>query len=314
MKWRSLTKWCFLALFLFAQPHAYADVDVGYEAANNVPGTCPDHKNETDVWGFAACNCTSYVAYRLRLNDVRRNGLLFTNTSWGVQWSDAWKWGDDAKLQTVGVRKDQYPAVGSIAYWSTAKIRGTGHVAYVQHLFTHPDDGRIVGIGIMEYNDVSFRYTYRWLGHGRGEYPSSFLHFEEKGRDADTTNVTCVSGLSASPPGSHAGSFCWKHNGSDAKCEHASSYSYFDYRSCQKYTVTQQTNPSASSYCSHVGTNPGYTVHLGNWFPEPIDPTVKGTDFATCDSAGSTSKGNSRVVSGRFPDKRRQFLLRTILE
>ena len=327
---RSLKIWSLFAMLSLLFSAAYADVDAGYEAANGVPGTCPSGSNTPDAFGgidsqnnqlqgFYACNCTSYVAYRLRLNDVKLHknqtgsDELFVNHNWGnttINWSDAWKWGDDAKLDTVGIHKDQYPAVGSVAYWDTDKIPGTGHVAYVQHLFTHPNDGRITGIGVMEYNwSPKFQYRYRRMGHGRGdEYPTSFLHFEEKGRDADDTNATCVTGLSVKPfEDTHDGSFCWVHNGDDADCESASEYYYFDYRTCERHNVSSEGNYSPSEYCDRVGSNPGYTAHIGNWFPESIAPSANGTDFASCPQGG-TGTGNSREVSGRLPKERKKFL------
>lgn len=331
----SLKKWCLLLLLMSVHSMAFADADAGYEAAKGVSGTCPTNANQSDIFGdnnpnnsqsngFAACNCTSYVAYRLRLNDVclerDNNGAcvngsngLFANY-WGssptVHWGYAYEWGDDAKLDTVGIHKDQYPAVGSVAYWDTDKIPGTGHVAYVQHLFTHPNDGRITGIGVMEYNwSPKFQYRYRRMGHGRGdEYPTSFLHFEEKGRDADDTNATCVTGLSVKPfEDTHDGSFCWVHNGDDADCESASEYYYFDYRTCERHNVSSEGNYSPSEYCDRVGSNPGYTAHIGNWFPESIAPSANGTDFASCPQGG-TGTGNSREVSGRLPKERKKFL------
>jgi surface antigen len=302
---------------------AHADVDAGYEAANG-NGQCPLNGNDHGPWGFALCNCTSYVAYRLRLNNVRlgdgSKDDLFSNT-WGnshFSFGDAGAWNDSAKLSAAGIHEDKYPAVGSVAHWNAVGSGPMrfGHVAYVQHIFTHPDDGRLTSFGIMEYNYNAFQYTYRRIGAGRGDGSSvTFLHFEAKGNDANipgsstATNVTCVAGLPSTsrPGGASNGSFCWKHNGSDAKCENASAYYYFDYRHCQKYTVSKE-------YCGAVSSsNPGYTAHLGNWFPEPIDSKAKGNDFATCDSAGSVSRGASREVSGRLPAKRMAFLRKTIL-
>ncbi len=309
-----------LTLFPFS---VYAEVDSGYETANNISGICPTNADmQPDAWGFAACNCTSYVAYRLNLNNVRidpndQNSELFDNT-WGsskIHFGYAFEWSGGAAK--AGVRKDQYPAVGSVAYWDTDKIAGTGHVAYVQHLFTTPVDGRLVGVGIMEYNwadcpapkcSPDRKYRYRKLYPGRGvdytkgsSWPSAFLHFEEKGRDATDTNVTCVSGFDERPNGANRGSFCWKHNGDNAKCENAFAYYYFDYQHCEKYTVS-------SSYCNAVGTNPGYTAKIGTGFPEPIDSTVKGTDFAVCGAPGSPAHGNSKWVSGRDQKRRAAFL------
>lgn len=285
----------FLVLLIFVQLTAYAEVDAGYEAANNVPGTCPDNYNETDAWGFASCNCTSYVAYRLRLNDVKRNSVLFSNTGWGVTWSDAWKWGDDTKLQMVGVRKDSYPAVGSVAYWDKSKIPDTGHVAYVQRLYTSESTGRIVKIDVVEYNWTSpHLYSSRSLSAGSSKYPTNFLHFEEKGRDANATNATCVTGLSVKPyENTSEGTFCWVHDGSDADCNDADEYYYFDYQNCNRYDVSREGSYTPNQYCSHVGSNRGYTAHIDDWFPEPIDPNHWGEGFAGCDRNGSGGYGGS---------------------
>ena len=285
-----------------------------------------------DSWGFFTCECTSYVAYRLRLNDVcleRDNNGACVNGSngffanyWGssptVRWGYAYEWGDDEKLDTVGVYKDQYPAVGSVAYWDTKKIPGTGHVAYVQHLFTNKVSGKLDAIGIMEYNwadcedcDPDHKYRYRKIYPGRGtgygkgsSWPTAFLHFEEKGRDADNTNVTCVTDLDKGtyrPNGAHDGTFCWKHSSNtNVSCESASNRYYFDYQTCTRYSV-------GSSYCDGVTDDlPGYTAKLTNDadFPRPIDPKAEKTDFAFCDGSTGSAQGNSNLISGRTPQER----------
>lgn len=316
MKVRSpLTKWGLPPFLALVATLVYAAVDQGYENAKRASGqsnpTCPTNHGLTDVWGFFTCECTSYVAYRLNLNDVRHNGVLFKN-SWtsGVTYSNAYNWNNAAA--TMGIREDQYPAVGSVAHWES--VAGTGHVAYVQHLFTNPADGRLDAIGVMEYNwanagqSPDHQYRYRKIGTGRGKgskWPDSFLHFEEKGRDADNTNVTCVAGLDKSaykPSGANAGTFCWKHaSNSNATCSGASAHYYFDYRTCTKHTVS-------SSYCSGVTSSlPGYTAKIGSGFPRPIDPTVEKTDFAFCDGSTSSAQGTSNLVSGRTPKERTIF-------
>lgn len=324
----SLTRWGLLLLLALVAPFVCAAVDSGYENAKNAAmgwtTQCTAHADDTGPWGgslngvpkggFAACNCTSYVAYRLRLNNVRHNGELFVNWGWGgtsVHWSHGGLWGDSTKLSAVSVRKDNYPAVGSVAQWDVSSTLTYGHVAYVQHIFTHPNDGRITSIGIMEYNwanPVDHQYRYRRIAHQRGNYPTNFLHFEEKGTDADNTNATCVTGLASSPPGANAGAFCWKHqSNTNATCESASSYHFYDYRTCTRYDVNSSTSPPASQYCQQVGNNPGYTIRIsGTSFPESIAPSANGTDFASC-PAGSTGTGNSREVSGRLPPHRAKF-------
>lgn len=284
----------FLALFVpFLAVHAA--VDNGYEVSNNIAGTCPVNKDvQPDAWGFAACNCTSYVAYRLNLNNVRLNGngVLFKN-DWtgGVHFGYAYHWNDAAA--DVGIREDSYPAIGAVAHWE--KAGGTGHVAYVQRLYTSETDGRLTRIDVVEYNWPADRkyhtnHDYESLSVGGPGYPERFLHFEAMGRDANipgsdtATNVTCVTGLSVKPSGAHDGVFCWKHDGNNAKCENASAYYYFDYQTCRKYEV-------GSSYCSSVGNNRGYTVHIGSGFPEPIDSAHRGHGFAACGAAGTAAYG-----------------------
>jgi surface antigen len=279
---------------------AYAEVDAGYEAAKG-GGSCPDEGTYTpphyDPWGFVRCNCTSYVAYRLRLNNVRidpnnQNSELFDNT-WGPNsfyFGYARDWNDGAV--TAGIRIDQYPAIGAVAHWEKVG-RGTGHVSYVQRLYTNENDGRLVSFDLVEYNwPADLKYHSRNVSVGESGQPERFLHFEAMGRDANipgsdtATNVTCVTGLSVKPSGAHDGAFCWKHSGSDADCGDASAYYYFDYQTCQKYTVS-------SSYCSSVGSNRGYIAHIGNGFPEPIDPAHRGNGFAACDAFGTVGYGGA---------------------
>jgi hypothetical protein len=293
MKKCSLKKWYLLGIFAFLlSTMVRADdinhLDEGYEAAKG-SGSCPTEGTYVpyhyDPWSFVKCNCTSYVAYRLRLNNVHDNNNVLFNNSWGnTVWGNGGTWNGTyngvSKLTASGVHEDQYPAVGSVG-----NDTKNGHVAYVQRLWTRVADGRLEYIDLVEYNWPSdFLYHSRHiLINGRG-YPTSFLHFEEKGNDANTTNATCVTGI-APPSGAHAGQFCWVHNGSDASCGSASAYYYYDYQSCQKYTVNSQ-------YCSGVGgSNRGYIIHIGDWFPEPIDPDHKGKGFATCDVAGGRAYG-----------------------
>ena len=313
MKKCSLKKWGLLLALTLSSTVAFAAVDQGYEDANGVPGTCPtNNTTSTDVFGgtdsqghaltgFAACNCTSYAAYRLRLNDVKLDNEIFVNNNWGnttLHFGNATNWNNSAV--TAGVREDNYPAIGSVAHWervtaTTADddITDFGHVAYVQRLWTSATDGHLESIDVMEYNwstppDHLYHYRHILIG-GRG-YPTSFLHFEEKGRDAAITNATCVTGI-APPSGVHAGTFCWVHSGSNAACNSASAYYYYDYRTCQKYAVNNQN-------CGSVGTNRGYTAHIGDWFPEPIDPAHWGDVWAACDVGGDGGYGGTpRPVS-----------------
>lgn len=275
----SLKKCGLFVVLLLSFSTAYAEVDAGYEAAKRPSGwynpTCPKDYDSSDSWGFFTCECTSYVAYRLNLN-----GVLFSD-SWGnTVWGGGGTWNDPAKLIASGVRQDQYPAVGSVA-----NDTRSGHEAYVQRLYTRNADGQLAFIDLAEYNyctPLCHTYDSRHISIGGSGYPTSFLHFEEFGRDAATTNATCVTGI-APPSGAHAGQFCWVHNGSNAACNNASAYYYYDYQTCQKYPVNRQN-------CASVGTNSGYIVHIGNWFPEPIDPAQR-DGFAMCDVGGQSAYG-----------------------
>ncbi len=317
MKSGSLKKYALFLFLILANSAAFAEVDAGYEGANEVPGTCPSHYNETDAWGFAGCNCTSYVAYRLRINNVRidpgnQDSELFDNT-WGsskIRFGYAFEWSSGAIK--AGIRKDQYPAVGSVAYWDEKSIPDTGHVAYVQHLFINKMSGKLDAIGIMEYNwadcercGPDHKYRYRKIYPGRGKWPTAFLHFEEKGRDKDDTNVTCVAGLDKSaykPSGAHDGTFCWKHkSNSDSSCDSAPNRYYFDYQTCVRH-------PVGSSYCDGITDDlPGYTAKIGSGFPEPIDPAVKKSDFAFCDGTTASAEGTSNLIAGRTAKERAKF-------
>lgn len=291
-------------LLMSVQPMVYADVDAGYEAAKG-SGQCPANAGVDGPWGFSLCNCTSYVAYRLRLNNVKRDNELFDNT-WGnnkIYFGNATNWNNGAIL--ADIREDQYPAVGAVAHWerttektSDDNVTDFGHVAYVQRVYTSEGTGRIVKIDVVEYNWIPpHLYSSRTLSAGSEKYPTSFLHFEEKGRDANATNATCVAGLSVKPyEDTSEGTFCWVHDGSDVDCNDADEYYYFDYQHCRRYDVSREGSYTPNQYCSHVGSNRGYIAHIDDWFPEPIDPNHWGEGFAGCDRNGSGGYGGSSNV------------------
>jgi surface antigen len=167
----------FLSTLVVFCESSEADVDSGYESSKRVSGTCPDGSvmNKTDAWNFAACNCTSYVAYRLNLNGVKD----FNNQYGGVlKWSDARYWDDSDRAGRANVLVDQYPAVGSVAHWNAyeGNALGAGHVAYVYKVNVH-GDGSLSSIEVAEYNWIgSGLYGIRTLTPGTSEYPGRFLH------------------------------------------------------------------------------------------------------------------------------------------
>ena len=90
-----------------------------------------------DPWGFALRNCTSFVAWRLRMT----NGMDdFENHLGGVHWGNAENW-DDAAAE-LGYLVDDVPAVGAVAQTDSGRV---GHVAWVMAV----GDGTVT---VEEYN------------------------------------------------------------------------------------------------------------------------------------------------------------------
>jgi len=76
-----------------------------------------------DPWGFALRNCTSFVAWRLRMT----NGLAgFENHFGGLHWGNADHW--DTTAAALGYLVDDVPAVGAVAQTDAGRV---GHVAWV---------------------------------------------------------------------------------------------------------------------------------------------------------------------------------------
>jgi surface antigen len=107
-----------------------------------VPRQCAKHiwlynGSYGDPWGFALRNCTSFVAWRLRVT----NGLAdFTNGFGGVTWGNADQW--DRAARSLGYLVDHVPAVGSVAQTDDGRV---GHVAWVSAV----GDGTVT---VEEYN------------------------------------------------------------------------------------------------------------------------------------------------------------------
>lgn len=235
------------------------ELDKGYELLKGVVGTCPDVINKTDARGFAACNCTSYVAYRLNLNRVN-----FSNWYGQVdKWSDAHFWDDTDRAGKAGIRVDLYPAVGSVAHWNAGSgASSSGHVAYVYKINVH-GNGDLSSIEVAEYNyKTKGAYGIRTLTPSTSEYPHNFLHFEEK-IDGEKPNATCVTNARNLPGG--YGPFCWIHSQYSAACEHAVKWYYFDQQANNFYTLSSLSCPESggkgSGYVTYIGDQPSqYTV------------------------------------------------------
>jgi surface antigen len=95
------------------------------------------HGSYGDPWGFALRNCTSFVAWRLRMTD----GLAdFDNYFGGVHWGNAQHW--DKAASELGYLVDDVPAVGAVAQTDDGS---KGHVAWVESV----GDGTVT---VEEYN------------------------------------------------------------------------------------------------------------------------------------------------------------------
>jgi surface antigen len=275
----------FLGLMFFSWG-VLADLDSGYEQAKKISGLCSDpgvKDQMPDAWRFAACNCTSYVAYRLNLNGVKD----FNNQYGGVpKWSDAHYWDDSDRAGRANVLVDQYPAVGSVAHWNAGEGGASiyGHVAYVYKINVH-GDGSLSSIEVAEYNKANDGlYGIRTLTPGTSGYPGRFLHFEEK-VNGDKPNATCVTNAQNLPGG--YGPFCWIHGQYSSVCEHATKWYYFDQANNKFYTLSasscppQATGGAGSGYTTYVSEDASrYTVESGLESPGAL-PITGGTNSGT---------------------------------
>ncbi|QQR77987.1 MAG: CHAP domain-containing protein [Candidatus Moraniibacteriota bacterium] len=219
-----------------------AELDSGYEQAKKVSGLCPSNHDQPDAWNFAVCNCTSYVAYRLNLS-----GVQFTNQYGGVaKWGNANLWDDSDRAGMVGIRIDQYPAVGSVAQWNSYEpgAGSVGHVAFVYKINVH-SDGSLASVEIAEYNGKGdWLYQTRTLIPGENKYPGRFLHFEDK-VGGDISRATCITKDARALPGDGYCPFCWVHGQYSALCEHATNWYYFDQKNGKFYTLSSSSCPTS---------------------------------------------------------------------
>lgn len=124
-----------------------------------------------DKWGFAQCNCTSYVAYRINLN-----GFRFHNQFRVDRWGHGKDW-DEAAL-AAGFTVNATPTKGGVAQWDVGEIAGDfGHVAYVEEVLKN-SDGSIKSIRISQYNITLNAYSEKKdLKPGDSGYPPRFIDF-----------------------------------------------------------------------------------------------------------------------------------------
>ena len=144
----------------------------------------------SDQWGFAQCNCTSYVASKV--NELwAKHGILdgfepFGNRYGGPRWSHAGKWPGVA--EGLGISVDDFPVEGDAAIWdcqggeSSCGSNGDyGHVAFVEKVNYTPGTIGVESIIVSEYNITAERFTRRTIRKGQsgsyyGKFPHRFIH------------------------------------------------------------------------------------------------------------------------------------------
>lgn len=151
-----------------------------YEADKGQPATCPDPGNQvmSDSWSFIACNCTSYVAWRLNehwkaivpssdirfWNQYRASDPRFKSD----RWSHASYWGYRAR--ELGITVDNTPKAGAVG-WKDSNAYGAaneGHVFFVEAVSGNQ-------VKISEYNaDGDYAYRETWISASN---VSGYIHF-----------------------------------------------------------------------------------------------------------------------------------------
>ncbi len=271
----------------------YPHWDTCPKTGNYLPGdrpVDPDPKVQGDeyyasAYGFAQCNCTDYVAYRLNWS-----GISFSNGYDGdgsvSSWSHAYLWDDAERAGKAKIRVDQYPAVNSVAHWDKNEIGGGyGHVAFVYKINVH-GDGRLSSIEVAEFNvEKPLSYGIRTLTPGTSEYPGRFLHFEDK-VSGDKPNATCVTNARNLPGG--FGPFCWIHGQYSALCEHGTKWYYFDQQNTKFYVLSSSSCPTqpsggmGSGYATVVGNDSSrFAVSGGSSLEPPGSSPVSGSDSSS---------------------------------
>lgn len=108
-----------------------------------------------DEWNYYACQCTSFVAWRIN----ERLDINFHNQYKGYNWGNANTWDEAAKA--TGVTINNKPAVGAVAQ---SNAGGFGHVAWVSAV-----DGGSVTVEEYNYETVE-AYGTRTVAKGEFNY------------------------------------------------------------------------------------------------------------------------------------------------
>ncbi len=185
-----------------------------------------------DIYGFAQCNCTSYVAYKLNaiLEQHSPTHPMFDNGFHNMgpfRWGNAYHWRDAIGVAVPGffsrypevlstnesaypwkMMKDgvTYDARMAVAWWDKDKDdpKSVGHVGWLESVAA---DGKTVTVS--EYNWPSasngnrpLRYGTRTLAPGQADYPSGFLYIvTDSFLECDLTGLCDVSASGKSGQG-----------------------------------------------------------------------------------------------------------------
>ena len=126
-----------------------------------------------DPWLFYNRECTSWVAWRLNHDNwglPYGKNYQFWNYYKGQHWGNANHWATAARA--AGIRVDNKPAVGSVAYWTSGSF---GHVAWVRYVNKS-------SVTIEEYNYLVYGgYSTRTFTTGASNYPAGFIHVHDLG-------------------------------------------------------------------------------------------------------------------------------------
>jgi surface antigen len=178
------------------------------------------HYQSLDFWvdqlGFAQCNCTSYVAYRL--NEVAPIG--FNNNYKESTWGNVGKW--DTAADQAHIPRSAQPFPGDVAYWDTesASAASNGHVAFVEKV-DYDENGKVIKTYISEYNGrKAYDYTARsftpsdmgWL-----DKPTGYIHFLSH----EYSQLICASHRNGKE-------LCWSVGYGDMNCQSGVAHFYND--------------------------------------------------------------------------------------
>jgi surface antigen len=225
--WKSVV--CVLFLLIGTPLWAAEDPRDTYDYRSSCPAN-PDWKEPNT--GFAACNCTSYVANKLNQRWSQSpkfvNGSYYTKIE-SERWGDARYWYKKAVCVGIGVTKasdnfpwelDRYNAVfsGDVAWWDKwdEKNGKWGHVAFVESATKGAGDRGVQCVTVSEYNYHQHDFSQREICKGDGQrFPDYFLHIDQDHAYCLQNPSLCPGFLSGDPKTCNIRSGGNKGGGSD---------------------------------------------------------------------------------------------------